>query len=161
MRDSHKAPCICHPLHLQIRFSVFRRMLGTDLEAGPPIGSTKGCRRERERPLCAKRLLQNFGIRNGDYWTRFSIPRTSSWELPARHVPALFFKSISSCTHSGVAFHGMPLPENKATSGIKCSTRIPWGAPLTCSSSPDVDPPATGGWREHPAPQPEIAFAAV
>lgn len=80
---------------------------------------------------------------------------------PSPPCPGLFLKSISSCTRSGVAFHGMPLPENKATPGIKCSTRIPWGEPLTCSSSPDVDPPATDGWREHPAPQPEIALAGV
>ena len=60
----------------------------------------------------------------------------------------------------------MPLPENKATPGIKYSTRIPWGQSLTGRSSSDVEPPGPQragvlARRQHPAPQPEIALVSV
>lgn len=90
--------------------------------------------------------------------------------FPAGSLPTIslpFFSSgISSRAHTGVAFHGVPLPENKATSGIKYSTHIPWGNSLTCGSSSDVEPPGRQMCGEshtlqHPAPRPEIAFVRV
>lgn len=56
--------------------------------------------------------------------------------LPAIPLPPVP-SGMSPSSYSRIAFHGMLLPGNKATSGIKYSAHIPWGQELTCSESSD------------------------
>lgn len=59
-------------------------------------------------------------------------------------VPSLCPVSRALCSHVQA---GKLLPGNRATSGVKYSTCVPWGKALTCGSSSDGDP-AASAWRE-------------
>lgn len=58
------------------------------------------------------------------------------------------------CARGGAVFHGVPLPRNKATSGVKYSTRIPRGGSLTCSSSCDGPPGRQARGESHSSAAP-------
>lgn len=140
-------------------------MVSTAREAGLDIiRSTQGrLRGKRETAFCREPPSQIPELEMEIVGHAFSIPRAFSCWLPPHHLSSCSSSGISSRTHSGVVCHGVPLPENKATSGMKYPARIPWGESLTGGSSFDAEPPGrqTGGGSHLSAPSSSRARNSV